>query len=328
MRTACRHTTVVAMRSRPGVGDQPSPLDAPQRALHRSRGLEQARALPVPTTRKRRARLRPQKEWVTADAPDLAIVPRELWDAAQAWHRTISPWWPDQWEEAGPAPFRPPPLRHLWVEHEHRRRAQSVGEPRLQRSPPEGRCDLREPEADIGTAGQRDGAAGACGLRPVAQLPDLGRGGHGFRTRGALAQERRQGNAPDGRCPRPGSEKPESGGHTCGGWGTRSLRHALPRGGALRDLRRQLKDVSFAARCSCDPRPAASCEGVEDIEQLVQVDPAAARSRLARYLEPVVFTAVKEDGEIVYSAEITLKNETAALAGGRVIDGQSCGGRI
>ncbi len=40
-----------------------------------------------PKTKKRHARLRPENEWITIDAPDLAIVPRDLWDAAQERHR-------------------------------------------------------------------------------------------------------------------------------------------------------------------------------------------------------------------------------------------------
>jgi hypothetical protein len=96
----------------------------------------------------------------------------------------------------------------------------------------------------------------------------------------------------------------------------------------LRDLRRQLAEVSVppVARATLNLRQAE--QAFEDIEQLVQVDPSAARARLARYLEPVVFTPVEEDGELVYTAEITLNNQTAALAGGRVIDGSGCGGAI
>jgi len=96
----------------------------------------------------------------------------------------------------------------------------------------------------------------------------------------------------------------------------------------LRDLRRELKDVSLPAevREAFNLREAA--KAFEDIELLVQGDPAAARTRLSRYLEQVVFTPVEENGESVYTAEIIMKNETAALAGGRVADDLSCGGRI
>jgi hypothetical protein len=31
--------------------------------------------------------MRPEKDWIVTEAPELAIVPRELWDAAQARHR-------------------------------------------------------------------------------------------------------------------------------------------------------------------------------------------------------------------------------------------------
>ena len=68
----------------------------------------------------------------------------------------------------------------------------------------------------------------------------------------------------------------------------------------------------------------------EDIEQLVDRDPAAARARLIRYVNQVVFTPVDENGETEYAAEIVMRNETAALAGGRVAvaDDYGCGGRI
>jgi hypothetical protein len=40
----------------------------------------------------------------------------------------------------------------------------------------------------------------------------------------------------------------------------------------------------------------------------------------------------EETGEVDYTFDISLKNDSAALAGGRVtpsvVDGQSCGGRI
>src|SRR5437016_1939139 len=53
----------------------------------------------------------------------------------------------------------------------------------------------------------------------------------------------------------------------------------------LRELRRELKDVSLPVevREAFNLREAA--KAFEDIEQLVQGDPAAARARLSRYLE-------------------------------------------
>ena len=96
----------------------------------------------------------------------------------------------------------------------------------------------------------------------------------------------------------------------------------------LGELKRKLTNDSLPVevREAFNLRQAA--RAFEDIEKLVQGDPAAARERLSRYLDSVVFTPVEEDGETTYAAEIVLKNATAALAGGRVIDGQSCGDRI
>lgn len=51
-------------------------------------------------------------------------------------------------------------------------------------------------------------------------------------------------------------------------------------------------------------------------------DPEEARRVLAGVVEGIVLRAT-EDG---YVAEVTLKNETAAIAGGRVLEKVSCGG--
>jgi hypothetical protein len=99
----------------------------------------------------------------------------------------------------------------------------------------------------------------------------------------------------------------------------------------LRELRRRLADASTptAQRVPVDLRQAA--QAFQDIEQLVQVDPAAARARLSKYLEPVVMTpAPDETGTVSYTFDITLRNETATLAGGRVqpLGECGCGDRI
>lgn len=93
----------------------------------------------------------------------------------------------------------------------------------------------------------------------------------------------------------------------------------------LRDLRRQLASVSTppARRIVVDLQQVA--QAFQDIEALVLVDPLAARARLARYLDPVVLTPVEEDGETHYVFDISLKNSTATLAGGRVLGQIGCG---
>ena len=53
-------------------------------------------------------------------------------------------------------------------------------------------------------------------------------------------------------------------------------------------------------------------------------DPEEARRVLADVVESVVLR-LSPDG---YVAEVTLKNETAAIAGGRVLGNTGCGGRI
>ncbi|HYS10613.1 MAG TPA: hypothetical protein VEP66_17875, partial [Myxococcales bacterium] len=98
----------------------------------------------------------------------------------------------------------------------------------------------------------------------------------------------------------------------------------------LGELKRKQTELSLPTevREAFNLRQAA--KAFEDIEQLVDRDPAAGRERLSRYVDQVVFTPVVEDGESVYAAEIVMKSETAALAGGRVAvaDDLSCGGRI
>ena len=75
-----------------------------------------------------------------------------------------------------------------------------------------------------------------------------------------------------------------------------------------------------------DLRQAA--RAFEDISALVEADPQAARARLSRYLEPVVLTPVQDEetGELVYDFDITLKNDSASLVGGRVYGLDGCGG--
>ena len=86
--------------------------------------------------------------------------------------------------------------------------------------------------------------------------------------------------------------------------------------------------------CGCSYRrrrlgaAASSARAFEDISALVEADPQAARARLSRYLEPVVLTPVQDEetGELVYDFDITLKNDSASLVGGRVYGLDGCGG--
>ena len=63
---------------------------------------------------------------------------------------------------------------------------------------------------------------------------------------------------------------------------------------------------------------------MNDLAAVAGTDPEAARRVLADVVESVVLT-LSDEG---YVAEVTLKNETAAIAGGRVLEKSGCGGRI
>jgi hypothetical protein len=63
---------------------------------------------------------------------------------------------------------------------------------------------------------------------------------------------------------------------------------------------------------------------MRDLAAVAGTDPEEARRVLADVVESVVLR-LWEDG---YVAVVTMKNETAAIAGGRVLTKVSCGGRI
>lgn len=98
----------------------------------------------------------------------------------------------------------------------------------------------------------------------------------------------------------------------------------------LRRLRRELAGLSMTPA----PRPVdlkQAARAFEDIGALVEADVQAAHTRLARYLEPVVLTPVKDEetGELVYNFDVAFRNDAASLVTGgrgRVYGGSGCGG--
>ncbi len=74
--------------------------------------------------------------------------------------------------------------------------------------------------------------------------------------------------------------------------------------------------------------PERVARALTEIEQLIAADGGAARPALAGYLEPIVLRVVEDEGERLYQADVTLKDNMAALASGHVVDEASCGGRI
>jgi hypothetical protein len=63
---------------------------------------------------------------------------------------------------------------------------------------------------------------------------------------------------------------------------------------------------------------------MRDLAAVAATDPEEARRVLADVVESVVLRLSPEG----YMAEVTLKIETAAIAGGRVLDKTGCGGRL
>lgn len=182
-----------------------------------------------------------------------------------------------------------------------------------------------DPQDHQREAGQRVGDAGPRGLRPGPGLRGVGRGGD--RRGGAARKKTTAGTdeerlaaavaTQDAKVRRAAERFVDSD-------GSAAVKAVLAREEAkLRDLRRHLAELSTVPA----PRPVdlrQAARAFEDVEALVQVDPAAARARLARFLEPVVLTP----DETGYAFDITLRTETAALAGGRVSGESGCGGRI
>ncbi len=94
----------------------------------------------------------------------------------------------------------------------------------------------------------------------------------------------------------------------------------------LRELRHALALASVPR--SATPAPQVSLDQVlavlRQIETVAAKSPARAREVLAGVIEPATLTP----GPDGYEIALTLKNETAAIAGGRTLLSDGCGGRI
>lgn len=92
----------------------------------------------------------------------------------------------------------------------------------------------------------------------------------------------------------------------------------------LRDLRHALAKASAPK----SPAPTAKVDLsqvlalVAQVEKVAAKSPSRAREVLAGVLEPVTLTPSAEG----YEVSLTLRNETAALAGGQTLLWESCGG--
>ncbi len=283
-----------------------------------------------PITRKRRARLRPERDWIVTEAPELAIVPRELWDAAQERHRA------------------------------RRRGGQVNGKRTVRLLAGFLRCGVCGSAMSIVAANTKRGVTyarygcsanhgkgeAACpnnrvvserrvdemvlaGLEAYVQSDDFqawldealaaAERGRGRRGNGAVEQLEGEVRAQQAKTERIAAAIVEVG-------VSEALRTALLREEErLRTLRARLAEVRRPKVVALALDLSRAAQAVRDLAQLAAADVGAARAQLARYLDHVVLRPA-DDG---YDADVVLRNTTAALAGGRsvpFVDGFSCGG--
>lgn len=101
---------------------------------------------------------------------------------------------------------------------------------------------------------------------------------------------------------------------------------------ALRQEEERLRDLrqNLAAAVQRQPPPEAKLDVtrvaavMRNLSEVAASDPAEARRVMSEVVEAVVLRFTPEGPE----AEVTLRNTTAALAGGRVLAKSGCGGRI
>ncbi len=288
-----------------------------------------------PVTRKRRARTRPEPEWITATAPELAIVPREVWDAAQERHRAV------------------------------RRGGQVNGKRKVRLLAGFLRCGACGSAMSIVAVNKKRGVAyarygcsanhgkgaAACsnnrvvserkvdamvlaGLEAYVQSDGFQRWVDEAIAAAERARGRRRENPEQERLEaevRAQQAKVERVTAAVVEVGvSEALRAALLREEErLRDLRARLAEVRRPKVVALALDLSRAAQAVREIAQLAAADVAGARARIARYLDHVTL-APAEGGD--YSAEVVLRNAPATLAGGRsspsVVDGLSCGGGI
>lgn len=288
-----------------------------------------------PVTKRRRARLRPEKDWITTVAPELAIVPRDLWDAVQLRHRSRRPGGQFNGKRTvrllsgflrcgacgGPMSIV---ASNTKAGVTYARYGCSTRHAKGPKACPNNRL-VSERKVD---------AMVLAGLEEYVQSDEfqgwldeaLSRAERAKRRRGNPEEHRLDAEvrAQQARCDRIAAAIVEVG-------VSETLRASLVREEErLRDLRRRLAEVQRpkVVQLAIDLTKAA--EAVRSIARLATADVAAARARLAPYLDHVLLNPQIEDGEPVYTADVVLKNTTAALVGGRsvpsVVDGFGCGG--
>lgn len=291
-----------------------------------------------PVTKKRRPRLRPESEWVVKEDPELRIVPQDLWEAAQARHRTNGP-------RGGGVVNGKKKVRLLsgmlrcgicgsamsivgargeWANYgcsAHHSKGDAIcangrliSERRVTEQVMTGLSEFVQSPQFQDYVEQSTAAADRAKRKTL--------GGDVQRLQAAV-------EAQAARAMRAGERFMESD-------GSQAMKAILQREEAkLRALQQQLSEASPREPKQAPPDYHKAGKAIEDILALVAVNPEGARVRLARFLSPVVLNPETDEatGKVDYAFDISLKNDSAALlAGGRVmpsvVDGLGCGGRI
>ena len=291
-----------------------------------------------PVTRRRRARLRPESEWVVTEAPELAIVPRELWAAAQERHRAARPGGQTNGKRTVRllAGFLRCGVCGSSMSIVAANSKRGVTYARYGCSAHHGKGAAACPNNRV-VSERRVDAMVLEGLEAyvqsdrfqawIADAAAAAERAKGRRGSGALEQLEAEVRTQQAKTERIAAAIVEVG-------VSETLRAALLREEeALRALRARLAEVRRPKVVELALDLSRAADAVREIARLTSVDVADARRRLARYLDHVVLTPDVQDGELEYSAEVVLRNTTAALVrGGRsvpsVVDGLGCGGPI
>lgn len=287
-----------------------------------------------PLTKKRRARVRDEREWVVTEAPELAIVDRETWEAAQARHRRSTRG--GQTNGKKKVRLLSGFLRcgvcgaGLAIIASTKKRGQVYS--RYGCSANHGKGDAVCPNRRM--ISERVVTAQVLqGIAAYVQSPDFQAWldeavAAAARARGKRGSEEEAELEAAVRAQQAKAERTAAAVVAVGV--SETLRAALLREEEqLRLLRARLAEVRRPKVVHLQAMDLSrAAEAVREIEALAAVDPEQARARLAQYLDHAVVTPREEAGTVVHHIAVELKKTTAALVGRPVVDEQSCGGPI
>jgi hypothetical protein len=286
-----------------------------------------------PVTKKRRSRQRPEKEWIRNTVSELRVVSDDLWHAAQEKHRT------HRKNGCGGRPHdaaaRPHLLTGLLRCGTCGANMSVVGVKKKNgRSYPSLGCSANRSKGDVICPNARtvsEKQADAAVLQGLIEYVESGAFA-AWLDEVVRAEEaaRRSGKPPEvvelEADVRKQEARVEKVGRTLLDVGVSDyLRAALRQEeDKLRGLRQQL-----AAAIQRQPAPGAKLDVarvaavMRNLSDVAASDPAEARRVMAEVVESVVLRFTEDGPE----AEVTLKNETAAIAGGRLsAESTGCGG--